>query len=97
MPEEEDSDNSGVILAVVIVLVVVAAIVIVIVIYCCTKYKKSQQNKIVSLQGAEMKSAPHTANNSSSMPADSEDDGDTKRGAVKDTEQGLPTYAQQTE
>lgn len=73
---DEDGDSSDVVVWVVVIVIVavVLAIIIIILVHCCTKNKSTKITKVGDM-GAEMKAGPATANNSSSIPQESEEDG----------------------
>ena len=76
---------------IVVVIVIALVVMIVIAVHVGTKSKQAKINQ-VTVMGVEDKkprSVAATANNSSSVPQDSEDDFPSGRGKIKDTERQL--------
>lgn len=71
---ETEDDGSDVVMWVVVIVIIaiVLAVIIIIVVHCCTKNKSTSITKVGDF-GTEMKTGPATANNSSSIPQESEE------------------------
>lgn len=83
--EEGDDDGSDVVMWVVVIVIIaiVLAVIIIIVVHCCSKNKSTSISKVGDV-GAEMKTGPATANNSSSIPQESEEDGKARANKESD-------------